>query len=552
MKRRQTSSKSFKKERSDTKEFHQQHSPLSETAYDSDEEIRHLQELTGWKNGQIPPEFEEDGLSYLLEVLPEFRGDKSLSDLDSDLEEELLLMEQENSNLNEEDSSSEADSDNDEEETSASGESDFDSDQNPADTSSPIDSSSPSDTSPPTSSESLSLDSLLNEIPAFKSKISKEVAKKIKGLFNRAGTSNFQSIGSSIAKLIQNDQILNFSDDFSNILLQSLLNPNVTVGSLSVLILVIVEICLSSQSRVLMISIISKILKRFDFLSSFSTAQYGDNLALVITNHIKAFVCFYYAGILTEEIVSDCYHFLIGKCQVDFESNCFVECCHALLRRVGKDLRSSKPVLFLNIFTVTHEFFEKFETIPIEIRILLDLVNALKNGKSDLQSVNSVASEAVIFDSLKSKVRKSGLTETFSSITFTQLLTTTDCQSLLPKSLSSSSLSNVSNENILVDLAKKKRLATSTRRAIFEAIVGSDGLEDSVDRLWLVHPLVNNDRTNSNAGTRLKHFLHDVAKVMVTCVCSEGKYNKFYAFLGEKLFQMNKEIGFGLQLAFLG
>ncbi|KAL0223493.1 hypothetical protein P9112_002883 [Eukaryota sp. TZLM1-RC] len=503
--------------------------------YDSDEEIMQLQKLAGFStSGNIDEEFKQDGLSYLLEILPEYRGDKSLSDLDSDDELPDCIGD-------------------DEQYPDFSSEDSFDSEEE----SDQEDESANEDLTEPEGQNSdddvyYQIIEPSSLITAVKSQLPSTTSKALISLFNKVGSSNYEAIAVDLAELLKDVDIEIVSADISNFLLNSLVKSNSSFGTCSLIFLVIVELAIKLKSRFVLASVIRRLVQRILFLIDSIDDLNQSNLdvfASVLNIHVKVLSSLAFLNLTSFDFFVDFTLYLLSKASMDkLPQTCLLfEVCHTLTRRIGKLIRTESPHLFLKIVTATHDVMSRVSDALIEATVLLDLVNNLKNGKTDMPSLNLIDSELNSFEKLKIKAQNSGLSETLCSLSFEEFHSNTNFNLLFN---SEATITDVSEENKISSIAKQKRLTGTIKKSIFEAIVGSDGIQDAIDRLWAVYPLVNTDKTNQNAGKRLKNVIHDISRVVLVCVLSESNFNPFYVKLSTKLNEINKEFAFGLLLTF--
>lgn len=87
-----------------------------------------------------------------------------------------------------------------------------------------------------------------------------------------------------------------------------------------------------------------------------------------------------------------------------------------------------------------------------------------------------------------------------------------------------------------------QRLATESRRRIFDAVVSSVDDVDAVQRLATLHH-------QSGGGGGRGASLHDIASLLVQCCVQEEKYNSFYAKVLERLCHGTKKFPHTMQFA---
>ncbi|KAL0212507.1 hypothetical protein RCL1_006133 [Eukaryota sp. TZLM3-RCL] len=531
---------------------------VPEPSISSDDELRYYEEMAGWNTGEIADEFKQDGLDYLLEVLPQFRGDKSLSDIDSEGE----FPDQ----IDQDEFSDESDDQDTEQEDDSTDDS-----SNPNELSDEDQEDSDSATFPPPNpSSELPSSSSLNHLSSDEEDSHPQnsvLSKKIRGLVNRAGLSNIEQIIKSLVELLkeQSNSEINieyFANELVAIVISALKDPSVASGTINILLILICEFGLNLKSPIVVATLVSKILKRFfDKILPYFEINSTESFLKIAHNFVKLFSSFFYINLITPDVITDIALYLVSK-MIDFWTSADVapcvlsysDVCYFLLRRVGKELRTSHPHLLLKIVEKVHNLYAKFPSLdessrPIELTVLLDLINSLKNGKTNSSSVNQIQSEMIVFDKISSKIKASGFPSILSTLSLSSLLQSKNFSQLFSGESSSKIGSTSTVQDLLSKVIDDQKINTAQRRAIFEAISVADSIDDAIDRLWIVAPLKNTDKYGTNSGKRYVAYVHDISRVVLNCVCAESKYNKFYEILTLKLSEFSKEFMFGLQLA---
>ncbi|GJQ73611.1 hypothetical protein Trydic_g13955 [Trypoxylus dichotomus] len=371
------------------------------------------------------------------------------------------------------------------------------------------------------------------ELTEDKKRIEKltRLKKQIKGLFNRLAEANMHSISKQVEELYMNNTRNDMNDTITSIMFESLTSNVTTPERLLVEHVLLLTILHANVGTEIGAHFLHTIIKQFNKLFN-SELEVEDK---TLDNTIGVIAQLYNFKIFSAKLLYE----LLSKLSSKFDEKC-VECILSILKSVGFSLRKDDPLALKSLII---ELQKKATDVPEEtkenarVKFMLDILLAIKNNNmSKIPNYDTSYSEHL--KKLQKNFIRKGNYVTQLNISLDDLLQADERGKwwIVGSAWSGAKQENSdknqpvqSNEysQELLDLAKKQRMNTDTRRSIFCIIMSAEDYLDAFERLLRLGLRNQQER--------------EIINVILHCCLQEKQFNPYYGVLAQKFCECDRK-----------
>ncbi|KAJ8931819.1 hypothetical protein NQ314_015215 [Rhamnusium bicolor] len=374
---------------------------------------------------------------------------------------------------------------------------------------------------------------LVTGMPEDKKRLEKlnRLKRQLKGLLNRLAESNMHNIATQMEELYMNNSRNDMNDTLTNLMMESLISQVVTPERLLIEHIVLITVLHANVGTEVGAHFLQSIIKKFDEYVNVNQDVENKTLDNIVN------------------IVSQLYNFKLFEAKLLYEilyklSTKFeekdVECILNILKSVGFTLRKDDPLalknLILDLQKRAANTSEEVRDNP-RVKFMLEILLAIKNNNvTKIPNYDTSYSER-LKKLMKGFIRK-GNYVTQLSISLEDLLKAEERgkwwvvgsawtgNAPENKKLETSSKAEGFPEKLL-ELARKQRMNTDTRRNIFCIIMSAEDYLDAFEKLLRLSLKNQQER--------------EIINVILHCCLQEKAYNPYYAVLAQKFCEFDRK-----------
>ncbi|KAI4456503.1 cell cycle control protein cwf22-related [Holotrichia oblita] len=358
--------------------------------------------------------------------------------------------------------------------------------------------------------------------------------KQIKGLLNRLAEANMHSISTQIEELYMNNSRNDMNDTITNLMLESLTSMVNTPERLLIEHVLLITILHANVGTEVGAHFLHAVVKQFNKL--FDSEQVVENKSL--DNTINVIAQLYNFKIFNSKLVYE----LLSKLSRRFDEKC-IECILLVLKSVGFSLRKDDPLALKGLIIELQKQAANVSEETKEnsrIKYMLDILLAIKNNNmSKIPNYDTSYSEHL--KKLQKNFIRKGNYVTQLNISLEDLLKADERgrwwivgsawsgvkeEAAVDKSNLIKTESNEYSQKLL-DLARKQRMNTDTRRSIFCIIMSAEDYLDAFEKLLRLGLKNQQER--------------EIIHVILHCCLQEKQFNPYYAILTQKFCEYDRK-----------
>ncbi|XP_074027551.1 nucleolar MIF4G domain-containing protein 1 homolog [Leptinotarsa decemlineata] len=356
--------------------------------------------------------------------------------------------------------------------------------------------------------------------------------RQLKGYINRLAESNMHHISTQIEELYMNNSRNDMNDTLTLLIMESLVSSVMSPERLLIEHIVLIAILHANVGTEVGAHFLQYIVQQFD--EFFTSEQEVENKKL--DNIVCIIAQLYNFKLFDSKLIYDILKKFVGKFK---EKD--VECILHILKSVGFTLRKEDPLalknLILDIQNQAANVSEE-ERDNSRVKFMLDILLAIKNN-----NVTKIPNYDTSYSEHMKKVMKAFIRKgnyvTQLNISLEDLLNASERGRWWV--VGSAWTGNQSEENEksepapvsegfsakLLELARKQRMNTDTRRNIFCIIMSAEDYMDAFEKIVKLGLRNQQDR--------------EIINVLLHCCLQEKNYNPYYGVLAQKFCELDRK-----------
>ncbi|KAF5287461.1 hypothetical protein FQA39_LY04089 [Lamprigera yunnana] len=360
----------------------------------------------------------------------------------------------------------------------------------------------------------------------------KRLERQLKGLLNRLAESNMHSIATQIEGLYMNNSRNNMNDTVTSLLLNSLVTPVLTPERLLLEHMLLISILHANIGTEVGAHFLQTFVKKFDDL--YNDANEAENKML--HNIVSVIAQLYNYKIIQASLIYE----LLNKLTERFTET-DIECILLVLKSIGFGLRKDDPLalkkLILSIQQKANLMDADHHNNP-RVKFMLEILLAVKNN-----NMTKIPNYDTTYSDHLKKLQKSfihkGNYVTTLNISLEDLLNAEEYGKwwIVGSAWSGKTIEGDHKKQDvsklrqfpqkLLDLARKQRMNTDTRRNVFCIIMSAEGYLDAFEQLLRLG---------------LKNLQErEIINIILHCCLQEKSFNVYYALLAEKFCKYDRK-----------
>ncbi|RZB40187.1 nucleolar MIF4G domain-containing protein 1 [Asbolus verrucosus] len=355
--------------------------------------------------------------------------------------------------------------------------------------------------------------------------------KQLKGLLNRLAESNMHNIATQLEELYMNNSRNDMNNTITNLIIEALISNILAPERLLMEHVLLVTILHANIGTEVGAHFLQSVVKLFDeyFRNQNTESKKLDNVVVILAQ-------LYNFKLFDSKLIFE----VLNKLVEHFEEK-DVECILHILRNVGFNLRKDDPTLMKNfILTLQKKAANVTDELKNNSRVkfMLDVLLAIKNNNvSKIPNYDTTYSEH-LKKIMKGFIRK-GNYVTQLNISLEDLLKVEEKGRwwVIGSAWAGNTTENNDDSNVkektnnfsqnLLELARKQRMNTDTRKNIFCIIMSAEDYLDAFEKLLRLALKNQQER--------------EIIHVILHCCLQEKKYNPFYAILAQKFCEYDRK-----------
>ncbi|KAF7265831.1 hypothetical protein GWI33_020901 [Rhynchophorus ferrugineus] len=354
--------------------------------------------------------------------------------------------------------------------------------------------------------------------------------KQLKGLLNRLAESNMHGIATQIENLYMNNSRNDMNETLTSLIMESLISNVSTPERLLMEHILLVAILHANVGTEIGAHFLQNISEKFNILAT--EAQNMEDKSL--DNTVSILAQMYNFKIFDAKLLYE----ILNKLLENFNEK-HIDCILKVLRSVGFGLRKDDPVSLKNLILDVQKqaaLINEGTNSSSRIKFLLDIVLAIKNNNvAKIPNYDPTYSEH-LKKIMKGFMRK-GNYVTQLNISLQDLLNVEQKGKWwIVGSAWTGHIENKGDKDAgeadkfsqkLLDLARKQRMNTDSRRDIFCIIISAEDYLDAFEKLLKLGLKNQQER--------------DIIHVILHCCLQEKSYNPYYAILAQKFCEYDRK-----------
>ncbi|XP_017771017.1 PREDICTED: nucleolar MIF4G domain-containing protein 1 homolog [Nicrophorus vespilloides] len=348
--------------------------------------------------------------------------------------------------------------------------------------------------------------------------------RQFKGYLNRLAESNMHSIATQIEELYMNNSRNDVNEMLTGLILEAVVSQSITPERLLLEHILLITILQANVGTEVGAHFLQSVIKKFDELFNEDIPVEDKRL----DNVVNIIAQLYNFKVFQSQLLYE----ILNKLSSKFEEK-HVDCILSILRNVGFTLRKDNPLalkdLIINLQKQASSASEEVKD-NARVKFMLDVLLAIKNNNMHkIPNYDTSYSEHLKKIS-KGFIRK-GNYVTQLNISLEDLLKADERGKWWVVGSAWSGkvddkvdkVEKVKGDNFsqkLLDLAKKQRMSTDTRRNIFCIIMSAEDYLDAFEKILRLGLTNQQER--------------EIVHVLLHCCLQEKKYNPYYSVLAQK------------------
>lgn len=361
--------------------------------------------------------------------------------------------------------------------------------------------------------------------------------RRLKGALNRLAEHNIHSITNQVEELYMTNSRNDMNEMLSKLMIEALVAPVLTPDRLVSEHIMLIAILHANVGVEVGAHFLLKLVKMCDEMLKQSCDienKQLDNLILMIS-HLYNFKI-YGHGLLYQ---------IMEKLSTKFTEK-EIELILLILRTVGFPLRKDDPIALKDFIQKLQQRASQEKGDNARVKFMLDVLLAIKNNNVNKIPQYDPSHVAHLKKLMKSVLRK-GNTVTQFNVSLEDLLNADErgkwwvvgsawCGTIgTAEQTKKKKDGNLIFGQKIMELARKQRMNTDTRKNIFCVLMTA---EDYLDAFEKLHHLGLKDQQE-----------REVIHVLIHCCLQESKFNPYYAVLAQKLCEYNRKYQLTIQYA---
>ncbi|KAL1497289.1 hypothetical protein ABEB36_008279 [Hypothenemus hampei] len=354
--------------------------------------------------------------------------------------------------------------------------------------------------------------------------------KQLKGLLNRLAESNMHNIANQIEQLYMNNSRNDMNETLTLLIMDSVIDKILTPDRLLMEHVLLITILHANVGTEVGAHFLQSVIKKFsDFIK---ISQNIEDKSL--DNIVNVLAQLYNFKVFDAKLLYE----ILGKLSENFQEK-NVECILHVLRNVGFSLRKDDPLELKNLILQLQKQAANASEGKMNnsrVKFLLDVLLAIKNNNVTKIPNYDISHSERLKKLMKGFIRK-GNYVTPLNISLEDLLNADKRGKwwVVGSAWSGKSSNNTKEEKTtkidsfsqqLLEIAKKQRMNTDTRRDVFCIIMSAEDYLDAFEKLLRLGLKNQQER--------------EIINVLLHCCLQEKMFNQYYAFLAQKFCEYDR------------
>lgn len=358
-----------------------------------------------------------------------------------------------------------------------------------------------------------------------------KLKRQLKGLLNRLAESNMHNIATQIENLYMNNSRNDMNNTITYLILDSIITPVLVPERLLLEHILLITILHANVGTEVGAHFLQTIIKRFQDI--FQAKYPVENKML--DNIVGIIAQLYNYKVFHSQLM----HEVISKLSERFTET-DIECILLVLKSVGFTLRKDDPIALKNLIINLQKQSTNASTEMREnprVKFMLDVLLAIKNNNMNKIPNYDTTYAEHLKKIMKGFVRKGCYVSTL-NISLSDLLKAEEygkwwvvgsawSGKAVQKETQETTLKTEGYSEKLLELARKQRMNTDTRRNVFCIVMSAEDYLDAFEKL--LHLGLKNQQER------------EIIHVLIHCCLQEKKFNPYYAVLAQKFCEHDRK-----------